>query len=219
MRLAQPHGEEAEAVSNHGPHRNPPKFRNPLTADSDAEDLAISEWETGCLMEKKVTRILGLDPGLCNLGWGVVDWDGARLSFVACGAISPDADEPMGLRLSALFAGLEEVVQRWLPAEAAVEETFVNSNARAALKLGQARGIALLVPARLGLSVAEYSPNTVKKTVTGAGHAEKAQIRAMIRYLLPKAAPETADAADALAVAITHAHHRRARMLAACYAK
>ncbi len=219
MRLAHPHGEEAEAVSNHGPHRNLPKFRNPLTAASDADDLAAREEETGCLMEKKVTRILGLDPGLCNLGWGVVDWDGARLSFVACGAISPDADEPMGLRLTALFAGLEEVVQRWLPAEAAVEETFVNSNARAALKLGQARGIALLVPARLGLSVAEYSPNTVKKTVTGAGHAEKAQIRAMIRYLLPKADPKTADAADALAVAITHAHHRRARMLAASYVR
>ena len=170
-------------------------------------------------MEKQVTRILGLDPGLCNLGWGVVDWDGARLSFVACGTITPDADEPMAQRLSALFAGLEEVVRRWLPAEAAVEETFVNVNARSALKLGQARGIALLVPARLGLAVAEYAPNTVKKTVTGSGHADKAQIRAMLRYLLPKAAPQTADAADALGVAITHAHHRRARSLAACIAR
>ena len=102
--------------------------------------------------------------------------------------------------------------------EAAVEETFVNGNARSALKLGQARGIALLVPARLGLSVAEYAPNSVKKTVTGTGHAEKAQIRAMLRYLLPKAAPETDDAADALAVAITHAHHRRSRELLARYA-
>jgi crossover junction endodeoxyribonuclease RuvC len=166
-------------------------------------------------MEKQITRILGLDPGLCNLGWGVVDWDGARLSFVACGTISPDAQEAMGHRLAALFAGLEEVVQRWLPMEAAVEETFVNGNARSALKLGQARGIALLVPARLGLSVAEYSPNTVKKTVTGTGHADKAQIRAMLGYLLPKAKPNTADAADALAVAITHAHHRRARALMA----
>jgi crossover junction endodeoxyribonuclease RuvC len=161
-------------------------------------------------MEKQITRILGLDPGLCNLGWGVVDWDGARLSFVACGTIKPDAEEPMGQRLAALFAGLDEVVLRWRPMEAAVEETFVNGNARSALKLGQARGIALLVPARLGLGVAEYAPNSVKKTVTGTGHAEKAQIRAMIRYLLPKATPETADAADALAVAITHAHHRRA---------
>lgn len=164
-------------------------------------------------MLKPATRILGLDPGLCNLGWGVVDWDGARLSFVACGTIKSDAGEAMGQRLTALFAGLEEVMRQWLPSEAAVEETFVNGNARSALKLGQARGIALLVPARLGLTVAEYAPNSVKKTVTGTGHAEKAQIRAMIRYLLPKATPETADAADALAVAITHAHHRRARIL------
>ena len=165
-------------------------------------------------MPEPITRILGLDPGLCNLGWGVVDWDGARLSFAACGTIKSDAAEPMGQRLAALFAGLEGVVREWLPAEAAVEETFVNGNARSALKLGQARGVALLVPARLGLAVAEYSPNSVKKTVTGTGHADKAQIRAMIRYLLPKATPETADAADALAVAITHAHHRRARALA-----
>ncbi len=166
-------------------------------------------------MEKKITRILGLDPGLCNLGWGVVDWDGARLSFVACGAIKTDAEQPMGQRLATLFAGLDEVARRWAPGEAAVEETFVNGNARSALKLGQARGVALLVPARLGLSVAEYSPNTVKKTVTGTGHADKAQIRAMLGYLLPKANPNTADAADALAVAITHAHHRRARALMA----
>jgi crossover junction endodeoxyribonuclease RuvC len=166
-------------------------------------------------MERQNTRILGLDPGLCNLGWGVVDWDGARLSYVGCGTIKTDADEPMGQRLATLFAGLEEVVQRLLPMEAAVEETFVNGNARSALKLGQARGIALLVPARRGLEVAEYAPNSVKKTVTGSGHADKAQIRAMLRYLLPKADPSTADAADALAVAITHAHHRRARALMA----
>jgi crossover junction endodeoxyribonuclease RuvC len=169
-------------------------------------------------MPKQITRILGLDPGLCNLGWGVVDWDEARLSYVACGTIKSTAADPMGQRLFALFSGLEEIVRQWLPAEAAVEETFVNGNARSALKLGQARGIALLVPARLGLSVAEYAPNSVKKTVTGTGHAEKDQIRAMIRYLLPKAAPQTADAADALAVAITHAHHRRARALTAQHA-
>jgi crossover junction endodeoxyribonuclease RuvC len=164
-------------------------------------------------MPKTVIRILGLDPGLCNLGWGMVDWDGARLAYVACGTITTEAADPMGERLVRLFAGLEDVVRAWAPAEAAVEETFVNVNARSALKLGQARGVALLVPARLGLPVAEYAPNSVKKTVTGAGHAEKTQIRAMIRYLLPKASPETADAADALAVAITHAHHRRARAL------
>ena len=167
-------------------------------------------------MKKQITRILGLDPGLCHLGWGVVDWDGARLSFVACGTINTESGDAMGERLATLFAKLEEVVQRWAPHEAAVEETFVNGNARSALKLGQARGVALLVPARLGLSVAEYAPNSVKKTVTGTGHAEKAQIRAMIGYLLPKASPGTADAADALAVAITHAHHRRAISLSAC---
>ncbi|MBI4725518.1 MAG: crossover junction endodeoxyribonuclease RuvC [Rhodomicrobium sp.] len=169
-------------------------------------------------MPKSLTRILGLDPGLCNLGWGVVDWDETHLTFVACGTITSSPGEEMGQRLSALFLGLEEVLRAWAPAEAAVEETFVNGNARSALKLGQARGIALLVPARLGLSVAEYAPNSVKKTVTGTGHADKAQIRAMIRYLLPRATPQTADAADALAVAITHAHHRRARALAAHYA-
>jgi len=169
-------------------------------------------------MHKISTRILGLDPGLCNLGWGVVDWDEARLIFVACGTIGPAPQMGMGNRLTALFAGLERVLAAWAPTEAAVEETFVNGNARSALKLGQARGIALLVPARAGLSIAEYAPNSVKKTVTGTGHADKAQIRAMIRYLLPKAAPETPDAADALAVAITHAHHRRARAFAAEYA-
>lgn len=169
-------------------------------------------------MQKSSTRILGLDPGLCNLGWGVVDWDEARLTFVACGTIRSAAGDPMGGRLASLFLGLEEVLKAWAPAEAAVEETFVNGNARSALKLGQARGIALLAPARAGLSVAEYAPNSIKKTVTGTGHADKGQIRAMIRYLLPKAAPETADAADALAVAITHAHYRRARALAAQYA-
>ncbi|MGA7326842.1 MAG: crossover junction endodeoxyribonuclease RuvC [Rhodomicrobium sp.] len=166
-------------------------------------------------MRNSGTRILGLDPGLCRLGWGVIDWDEARLSFVACGTIITGPGEPMGNRLTSIFEGLESVLREWLPAEAALEETFVNGNARSALKLGQARGVALLVPARLGLSVAEYAPNSVKKTVTGTGHAEKAQIRAMIRHLLPKAHPQTEDAADALAVAITHAHHRRHRALAA----
>ena len=169
-------------------------------------------------MQKSTTRILGLDPGLCNLGWGVIDWDEAQLSFVACGTIKTAPNREMGERLAALFAGLEDVLKAWAPGEAAVEETFVNGNARSALKLGQARGIALLVPARCGLSVAEYAPNSVKKTVTGTGHADKAQIRAMIRYLLPKATPGTADAADALAIAIAHAHHRRARALTAQYA-
>jgi crossover junction endodeoxyribonuclease RuvC len=169
-------------------------------------------------MQSAAIRILGLDPGLCNMGWGVVDWDGSRLTFIACGTITSRPDRAIGERLASLFQGLDEVLQCWTPHEAAIEETFVNGNARSALKLGQARGVALLAPARLGLSVAEYAPNSIKKTVTGAGHAEKVQIRAMLRHLLPKAAPQTDDAADALAVAITHAHHRRSRELLARYA-
>lgn len=159
-------------------------------------------------------RIIGIDPGLVRMGWGVIDTDGVRLSYVASGTVRPRTDAELAARLATLFAGLDEVMNRWRPGEAAVEQTFVNRDGLATLKLGQARGIALLVPARAGLSVAEYAPNTVKKTVVGAGHAEKAQIRAMIGFLLPKAAPDTDDAADALAIAITHAHHRRARALA-----
>jgi crossover junction endodeoxyribonuclease RuvC len=161
-------------------------------------------------MIAKTVRILGLDPGLRHLGWGVVDWDGARLAYVACGAIHSDTDATIAERLACLYRGLAQVVADWSPSEAAVEETFVNGNARSALKLGQARGIALVVPAQQGLPIAEYAPNAIKKTVTGTGHAEKVQVAAMVRLLLPKCRPDTADAADALAVAITHAHHRRA---------
>jgi crossover junction endodeoxyribonuclease RuvC len=147
------------------------------------------------------------------MGWGVIESDGPRLSFLACGTVTSDATQPLSSRLAALFEGLAEVLTRWTPGEAAVEETFVNRDAIATLKLGQARGIALLVPARAGLSVAEYAPNMVKKTVVGSGHAEKTQIRAMIGFLLPKATPNSDDAADALAIAITHAHHRKAARL------
>jgi crossover junction endodeoxyribonuclease RuvC len=160
-------------------------------------------------------RIIGIDPGLVRTGWGVIDSDGVRLSYVASGTIRPRTDAELASRLAALFVGLDDVMSRWRPGEAAVEQTFVNRDGIATLKLGQARGVALLVPARAGLSVAEYAPNAVKKTVVGSGHAEKTQIRAMIGFLLPKAAPDTDDAADALAIAITHAHHRRARGLAA----
>ena len=149
------------------------------------------------------------------MGWGVIESDGPRLSFIACGTVTSDAAMPLCSRLATLFDGLCEVLSCWTPAEAAVEETFVNRDAIATLKLGQARGIALLVPARAGLPVAEYAPNMVKKTVVGSGHAEKAQIRAMIGFLLPKATPNSDDAADALAIAITHAHHRKARELKA----
>lgn len=154
-------------------------------------------------------RILGIDPGLRRTGWGVIDVVGNKLSFVACGTVTSNEKDALARRLLALHAGLADVLARYAPHEAAVEATFVNKDAAATLKLGQARGIALLVPAQAGLIVGEYAPNLVKKTVVGAGHAEKQQIRAMIGVLLPKADPKTEDAADALAVAITHANYRR----------
>ena len=156
-----------------------------------------------------VVRIIGIDPGLRRTGWGVIESSGSRLSYIACGTVTSEAKEELCQRLAALFAGLNAVFAHWQPHEAAVEETFVNRDAHATLKLGQARGIALLVPARAGLSVAEYAPNLVKKTVTGSGHAEKKQIRAMIGYLLPRASPDSDDSADALAIAIAHAQHRQ----------
>lgn len=153
-------------------------------------------------------RILGIDPGLRRTGWGVIDVDGSRLIFVGCGTVATDEQDAMAARLAAIHVGLSRVVATYRPAESAVEATFVNKDASATLKLGQARGVALLVPAQAGLAVAEYAPNVVKKTIVGAGHGEKAQIRMMIGVLLPRADPPSADAADALAVAITHAHHR-----------
>lgn len=153
-------------------------------------------------------RILGIDPGLRRTGWGVIDVVGSRLIFVGCGTVTPPEHEAMAVRLAAIHAGLSHVVETHRPAESAVEATFVNKDAVSTLKLGQARGVALLVPAQAGLPVAEYAPNVVKKTIVGAGHGEKVQIRMMIGVLLPKADPQSADAADALAVAITHAHHR-----------
>jgi len=160
-------------------------------------------------------RIIGIDPGLRRTGWGVIDYDGVRLGFVACGSVVSTGGESLGVRLRQLFDGLQEVLERLSPAEAAVEQTFVNRDAAATLKLGQARGIALLVPALLTLPIAEYAPNAVKKTVVGAGHADKVQIRAMVSRLLPRAAFDSTDAADALAIAITHAHCRGFRALEA----
>jgi crossover junction endodeoxyribonuclease RuvC len=159
-------------------------------------------------MRGTATRIIGIDPGLRRTGWGVVESDGVRLGYVASGLLTSTAEEELAYRLRELFEGLSSVIASFGPHEAAVEETFVNDNAGATLKLGQARGIALLAPALKGLRVAEYSPNLVKKTVVGAGHAEKRQIAAMIGYLLPKASFESADEADALAIAICHASHR-----------
>ncbi len=153
-------------------------------------------------------RILGIDPGLRRTGWGLVEADGNRLIYVACGSLETSERAALGDRLVVIHDGLAQVIEQYRPHEAAVENTFVNANAVATLKLGQARGIAMLVPAKAGLVVAEYAPNVVKKTVVGAGHGEKAQIRMMIGVLLPKADPQSEDAADALAVAVCHAHHR-----------
>jgi crossover junction endodeoxyribonuclease RuvC len=154
-------------------------------------------------------RILGIDPGLRRTGWGVIEIEGNRLIFTACGSVATSDKASLAERLVTIHDGLTRIVAEFHPDEAAVEATFVNRDATATLKLGQARGIALLVPAKAGVSVAEYAPNLVKKTIVGAGHGEKAQIRMMIGVLLPKAAPESEDAADALAVAVTHAHHRQ----------
>lgn len=158
----------------------------------------------------ETTRILGIDPGLRRMGWGVIDFDGVRLSYVAGGTIKPETELSLSERLGVLYRELQNVMSETTPQEAAVEETFVNKDARATLKLGQARGVALLVPALKGCLVAEYAPNMVKKTVTGSGHADKKQIHTMLSHLLPKARPDSDDAADALAIAITHAHNRLA---------
>ena len=136
--------------------------------------------------------------------------EGSKLGFVACGVIASHSEYSLAERLRELHDGLSQVIMEQEPDEAAVEETFVNKDARSTLKLGHARGVALLVPALSGLVVAEYAANLVKKTVVGAGHADKKQVQAMIRVLLPKALTRQADAADALAIAITHAHHRSA---------
>ena len=158
---------------------------------------------------KPPIRILGVDPGLRRTGWGVVAISGNALSFIAAGTVTVPLDGALAGRLVALHDGLAEIVRTWQPDEAAVEQTFVNRDAVATLKLGQARGIALLVPAQAGLVVAEYAPNAVKKAIVGVGHAEKAQIRAMVRVLLPRAEFDSDDASDALAIAICHAHHRQ----------
>ncbi len=162
-------------------------------------------------MSRLPIRILGIDPGLRNMGWGIVDSDGSRLMFVACGTIVSKPSSELAERLCQLHDGLMDVIQTHGPHEAAVEETFINRDPQSALKLGQARGIAMLAPARAGLPVGEYAANLIKKTVVGAGHAEKAQIAMMVRVLLPKSDAATPDAADALAVAICHAQHRESR--------
>ena len=158
-------------------------------------------------------RVLGLDPGLQHTGWGVIDVSGSRLRHVAAGAVHSDSDRPLADRLVQLHDGLTAVISEWRPDEAAVEETFVNKNPTSTLKLGLARGVVLLVPALAGLAVAEYPANLVKKSVVGAGHADKTQVQTMVSLLLPGSGKSGADAADALAVAICHAHHAQTRRL------
>ncbi len=152
-------------------------------------------------------RLLGLDPGLRSTGWGVIDVADNRLRHVANGTARTDATAATAERLAALFADLCRVIAEYGPDEAAVEETFVNRNPASALKLGLARGVVLLAPAEAGLPVAEYAANTIKKSLVGTGHAAKSQVEAMVRRLLPGCVPAGADAADALAIAICHAHH------------
>lgn len=159
-------------------------------------------------MRDTLVRIVGIDPGLRRTGWGIIESDGVRLSYVASGLVTSTNDELLSYRLREIFEGIQSVLASFSPREAAVEETFVNDNARATLKLGQARGIALLAPAMRGLAVAEYPPNLIKKAVVGAGHAEKRQVQAMVKFLLPRADFKNADEADALAIAICHANHR-----------
>lgn len=154
-------------------------------------------------------RIVGIDPGLRRCGWGIIETSGNRLQFIACGTLTPPTTGALAYRLVHLFEGLSALIHKYAPHEAAVEETFVNKGARSALQLGQARGVVLMTPASLGLPVGEYAANLVKKSVVGTGHADKNQIQLMIKTLLPTADFSDADAADALAIAICHAHHRR----------
>jgi len=153
-------------------------------------------------------RLIGLDPGLRRTGWGVVEADGNRLRYVDCGVVAVADADSLAERLAELFRGLAVVLDRYAPDTAAVEESFVNRNAASTLKLGLARGVVLLAPAERGLPVYEYPANLIKKSVVGFGHAEKRQVALMVRKLLP-GADAVADAADALAVAICHAHHAR----------
>ncbi len=160
-------------------------------------------------------RILGIDPGLRRTGWGVVEVAGNRLGFLGCGSVMTRDDDGLAARLLTIYDGLMCIFDEFRPDEAAVEATFVNRDAKATLKLGQARGIAMVVPAKAGVPVAEYAPNLVKKSIVGAGHGDKVQVRMMIGVLLPKADPSSDDAADALAIAVTHAHHRTSVVLRA----
>ena len=158
---------------------------------------------------EQLTRILGIDPGLRHTGWGVIESDGNALTFVASGRVNPDTDLDMPDRLKQIHEGLLEIFENHKPQETAIENTFFNKFVGATIKLGQARSVAMLVPALAGIPVAEYAPNLIKKTVVGTGHCQKNQIRMMVKVLLPKAKVDSDDAADALAIAICHAQHRK----------
>lgn len=160
-------------------------------------------------MGVQVIRIIGIDPGLRRTGWGVIAVQGNKLAYLADGHAISDDSRPLPARLLQLQDQLTAVLAEWRPEEAAVEETFINKDGRATLKLGHARAVALLVPANAGATVAEYAPNLIKKTVVGVGHADKRQVRHMVEQLLPRCSPKSDDSADALAIAICHAHHRR----------
>lgn len=164
-------------------------------------------------------RILGLDPGLTHTGWGVIEVSGSHLRFLGAGAVSTTTDEELPARLRRIHAALVALIGEWTPDEAAVEHTYVNKNPQAALKLGQARGVVLLAPAMAGLPVAEYQAMEVKRAVVGFGHADKVQVQDMVKRLLPTAVLKRADAADALAIAICHAHHRGTRAMIAALAR
>jgi crossover junction endodeoxyribonuclease RuvC len=160
-----------------------------------------------------MTRLIGIDPGLRFTGWGIIDTEGNRLRHIADGVIATDSDLPVPDRLKALHDGLQALFARHRPDEAAVEETYVNRNGTATLKLGYARGVALLAPALAGIVVTEYGAKKVKLSVVGTGGADKDQVAMMVRRLLPGALVRRADASDALAVAICHAHHRATRLV------
>lgn len=153
------------------------------------------------------TRLIGLDPGLRNTGWGIIDAEGNRLVWVADGAVASDPKSSLAERLVQLHDGLQQVIAEWKPDVAAIEETFVNKNPTSTLKLGQARGVSLLVASLNGLPVTEYAPNAIKKAVVGTGHAHKDQVKLMVKTLLPGAKQSNEHATDALAAAICHAHH------------
>jgi crossover junction endodeoxyribonuclease RuvC len=155
-----------------------------------------------------MTRLLGLDPGLQRTGWGVLDVQGNALRFLAAGVVATTTADDLASRLDALYRGLSAVIERHRPAAAAVEETVINRNAGSSLKLGQARGVALLAAAHAGLPVTEYAAKTVKRAVVGTGGADKRQVAMMVRTLLPGSGLIGGDAADALAVALCHAHHQ-----------